>query len=72
MRENRPSGSEGGGTLVLPTPISGGEAVMDEASREDKELLLCFAEKRLSERVRHLGHWYRLLQPGKRVRQLGD
>src|SRR6267142_5750818 len=28
MRENRPSGSEGGGTLVLPTPISSGKAVM--------------------------------------------
>jgi hypothetical protein len=26
MRENRPSGSEGGGTFVLPTPISGGIA----------------------------------------------
>jgi hypothetical protein len=26
MRENRPSGSEGGGTTVLPTPISGGRA----------------------------------------------
>jgi len=26
MRENRLSGSEGGGTCVLPTPIDGGKA----------------------------------------------
>src|SRR6266850_1502887 len=33
MRENRPSGSEGGGTLVLPTPISGGKAGLSRGEK---------------------------------------